>query len=92
MASAARGVTATVCDDGQAVNESDAGATVNAAVLLLATLITTGDGVPMVPEQETVTVCAVPPSAKVNVDGADAKVALVGGINFVRAPVAVPSA
>ena len=54
-ASAARGVTDTVCDDGHVVNESDAGATVNAAVLLLATLITTGDGVPMVPAQVTVT-------------------------------------
>ena len=54
--SAARGVTATVCDDGQVVNESDGDATVNAAVLLLATLITTGDGVPIVPAQVTVTV------------------------------------
>ena len=76
-ASAARGVTVTFCDDGHVANDSEAGAALK-PVPVVPTVITTGEGVPMVPAQVTATVWAAPPSAKVSEVGAAVKVALVG--------------
>ena len=88
-ASAARGVTTTVCDDGQVVNESGAAAG-EKPVPVLPTLMTTGEGVPIVPVHATVMFCVGPPSAKVSVAGSAVKVAAVAAAAVANVNVGEP--